>query len=30
MQHEIEKDEANFELSPKDDIYAVASLLKVK
>lgn len=30
MQHEIEKDEASFAFSAKDDIYAVASLLKVQ
>ncbi|XP_006454596.1 hypothetical protein AGABI2DRAFT_182564 [Agaricus bisporus var. bisporus H97] len=29
MQHEIEKDEASFEFSFKDDIFAVASLLKL-
>jgi hypothetical protein len=29
MQHEIERDESKFEFKPKDDIYAVASLLKV-
>ncbi len=29
MQHEIEKDEAKFEFKPKDDIFAVASLLKI-
>lgn len=30
MQHEIERDESKFEFKPKDDIYAVASLLKVR
>ncbi|KAF9478021.1 RhoGAP-domain-containing protein [Pholiota conissans] len=29
LQHEIEKDESAFHFSPKDDIYAVASLLKL-
>ncbi|KAJ6575529.1 hypothetical protein B0H10DRAFT_1963810 [Mycena sp. CBHHK59/15] len=29
LQHEIEKDEAKFGFKPKDDIYAVASLLKL-
>ncbi|KAF9056472.1 hypothetical protein BJ165DRAFT_1522378 [Panaeolus papilionaceus] len=29
LQHEIEKDEDSFHFSPKDDIYAVASLLKL-
>ncbi|KXN81114.1 Rho GTPase-activating protein 27 [Leucoagaricus sp. SymC.cos] len=29
MQHEIERDEAAFEFSPKDDVYAVSSLLKL-
>uniref|UniRef100_A0A0W0FAQ9 Rho-GAP domain-containing protein n=1 Tax=Moniliophthora roreri TaxID=221103 RepID=A0A0W0FAQ9_MONRR len=29
MQHELEKDEEVFEFTPRDDIYAVASLLKV-
>ncbi|KAJ7101010.1 hypothetical protein C8R43DRAFT_245108 [Mycena crocata] len=29
MQHEIERDESKFEFKPKDDIYAVASLLKL-
>lgn len=29
LQHEYEKDEDKFEFKPKDDIYAVASLLKV-
>ncbi|KAJ7293179.1 hypothetical protein C8J57DRAFT_18129 [Mycena rebaudengoi] len=29
LQHEIEKDEAKFEFKPKDDVYAVASLLKL-
>ncbi|KAJ6604252.1 RhoGAP domain-containing protein [Mycena vulgaris] len=28
IQHEIERDESKFEFKPKDDIYAVASLLK--
>jgi hypothetical protein len=31
LQHDIEKDEAKFEFKPqKDDVYAVASLLKVR
>lgn len=29
LQHEYEKDEAKFEFKPKDDVFAVASLLKV-
>ncbi|KAK7058359.1 hypothetical protein VNI00_001993 [Paramarasmius palmivorus] len=29
MQHELEKDEETFEFTPRDDIYAVASLLKL-
>ncbi|KAF8167804.1 hypothetical protein B0H34DRAFT_683101 [Crassisporium funariophilum] len=29
LQHEIEKDESAFEFSSKDDVYAVASLLKL-
>ncbi|KAJ7770818.1 hypothetical protein DFH07DRAFT_255860 [Mycena maculata] len=29
MQHEIERDESKFEFKPKDDIFAVASLLKL-
>ncbi|KAJ7139686.1 hypothetical protein C8R44DRAFT_309860 [Mycena epipterygia] len=29
MQHEIERDESKFQFRPKDDIYAVASLLKL-
>ncbi|RXW23866.1 hypothetical protein EST38_g2011 [Candolleomyces aberdarensis] len=29
LQHDVEKDEADFEFTPKDDIYAVASLLKL-
>ncbi|KAF7320004.1 Glucosamine 6-phosphate N-acetyltransferase [Mycena kentingensis (nom. inval.)] len=29
LQHEIERDESKFEFKPKDDIYAVASLLKL-
>jgi hypothetical protein len=29
LQHDIEKDEAEFEFMPRDDIYAVASLFKV-
>ncbi|KIK71391.1 hypothetical protein GYMLUDRAFT_254611 [Collybiopsis luxurians FD-317 M1] len=29
LQHEYEKDEAKFEFRPKDDIYAVASLIKL-
>ncbi|KAJ7456631.1 hypothetical protein FB451DRAFT_610867 [Mycena latifolia] len=29
MQHEIERDESKFAFTPKDDIYAVASLLKL-
>ncbi|KAF9569859.1 RhoGAP-domain-containing protein [Agrocybe pediades] len=29
LQHEIERDESAFQFSPKDDIYAVASLLKL-
>ncbi|KAJ7693690.1 hypothetical protein B0H17DRAFT_1199797 [Mycena rosella] len=29
IQHEIERDESQFEFKPKDDIYAVASLLKL-
>lgn len=29
LQHDIEKDESDFEFSPKDDVYAVASLLKL-
>ncbi|KAJ3714018.1 hypothetical protein DFJ43DRAFT_1104379 [Lentinula guzmanii] len=29
LQHEYEKDEATFQFRPKDDIYAVASLLKL-
>ncbi|KAF8973677.1 hypothetical protein BDZ97DRAFT_1900477 [Flammula alnicola] len=29
LQHEIEKDESAFHFSPKDDVYAVASLLKL-
>lgn len=29
LQHDIEKDESGFEFSPKDDVYAVASLLKL-
>lgn len=30
LQHEYEKDEVKFEFRPKDDVYAVASLLKVR
>jgi len=30
LQHEIEKDEASFEFTLKDDMYAVSSLLKVR
>ncbi|KAF5356100.1 hypothetical protein D9756_004035 [Leucocoprinus leucothites] len=29
LQHEIEKDEASFEFTQKDDVYAVSSLLKL-
>jgi hypothetical protein len=29
LQHEIERDEASFHFYPKDDVYAVASLLKL-
>ncbi|KAJ7225904.1 hypothetical protein GGX14DRAFT_422836 [Mycena pura] len=29
LQHEIERDESKFEFKPKDDVYAVASLLKL-
>ncbi|KDR85296.1 hypothetical protein GALMADRAFT_83937 [Galerina marginata CBS 339.88] len=29
LQHEIERDESAFQFSPKDDVYAVASLLKL-
>ncbi|EAU92860.2 hypothetical protein CC1G_03647 [Coprinopsis cinerea okayama7 len=29
LQHDIEKDESEFQFTPKDDIYAVASLLKL-
>ncbi|KAJ7169513.1 hypothetical protein C8R46DRAFT_1217206 [Mycena filopes] len=29
LQHDIERDESKFEFKPKDDIYAVASLLKL-
>ncbi|KAF5336909.1 hypothetical protein D9611_003445 [Ephemerocybe angulata] len=29
LQHDLEKDEMDFEFTPKDDVYAIASLLKL-